>query len=75
MYNSRNKIVEDLPMENTRIWSCSKEGCKGWMRDNFSFETSPVCCLCESEMHSDMRMLPILVNSNHNKANKSGLQM
>ncbi len=61
--NFRKKIEEDLPKENTPIWSCTREGCKGWMRDNFAFETQPVCRLCLSPMVSGMRVLPLLVNS------------
>ncbi|KIL39764.1 hypothetical protein SD70_17790 [Gordoniibacillus kamchatkensis] len=63
-YSFRNKYLEDLPKENVRIWSCTKEGCKGWMRYNFAFEHEPKCCLCLSPMISDMRLLPLLVNSN-----------
>lgn len=62
--NSRNKHLEDLPKENTLIWCCTKEGCKGWMRDNFAFDKKPVCFLCKSPMVNDMRMLPTIVNSN-----------
>jgi hypothetical protein len=65
MYNNfRNKYLEDFPEEITPIWSCTNEGCKGWMRYNFAFEYKPDCCLCLSPMVSDMRMLPLLVNSN-----------
>lgn len=62
--NSRNKHSEELPKENTLIWSCTNDGCKGWMRENFAFENKPVCFLCKSPMVSDMKMLPLLVNSN-----------
>jgi len=75
-FNFRNKYLEDLPTESTQIWSCTKEGCKGWMRDNFAFEYKPDCCLCLSPMVSDMRMLPLLVNSNEDlKAIKKGVQI
>ncbi|MDF2723894.1 MAG: hypothetical protein K0Q59_3569 [Paenibacillus sp.] len=62
--NFRKKDVEDLPKVNTPIWICTNDGCKGWMRDNFAFGNKPHCCLCSSPMVNDMRMLPVLVNSN-----------
>lgn len=74
--NFRKKYVEDFPEENTQIWSCTKEGCKGWMRDNFAFENKPNCCLCLSPMAREMRMLPLLVNTNDDlKAMKKGVQI
>ncbi|MFC5450874.1 cold-shock protein [Paenibacillus aestuarii] len=75
-FSARNKYFEALPVENTQIWSCTKEGCKGWMRDNFTFEYQPVCCLCSSPMVSKMKMLPLLVNSNDElKAIRKSVQM
>jgi hypothetical protein len=61
---SRKKQVEEVPEELTVIWVCTKEGCNGWMRDNFKFETTPVCRLCLSPMVQGTRMLPSLVNCN-----------
>jgi len=75
-FNARSKYFEALPVENTPIWSCTKEGCKGWMRDNFTFDYEPTCCLCSSPMVSDMKMLPLLVNSNEDlKSIKKGIQI
>ncbi|MCD1258571.1 cold-shock protein [Paenibacillus athensensis] len=75
-FNARNKYFETLPVENTPIWLCTKEGCKGWMRDNFTFDYQPVCCLCSSPMASQMKMLPLLVNSNDDlKSIKKGIQI
>jgi hypothetical protein len=46
------------------------------MRDNFSFENKPDCCLCLSPMVRDMRMLPALVNSNDDlKAMRKSMQV
>lgn len=59
----RKKPVEEIPEENTAIWSCTKEGCKGWMRDNFTFEDTPNCPLCSSVMERDTRMLPLIANT------------
>lgn len=61
--NYRKKMFEEVPKEETKIWSCTKEDCNGWMRDNFMFEHNPTCPLCQSAMVSDTRMLPVLVNS------------
>ncbi|UJF36490.1 cold-inducible protein YdjO-related protein [Paenibacillus hexagrammi] len=59
-----------------QIWSCTKEGCKGWMRDNFAFETQPLCCLCSSPMVRNMKLLPQLINSNNDlKALKRGVRI
>ncbi|WP_141334867.1 cold-shock protein [Paenibacillus sp. tmac-D7] len=62
--NFRKKTLEEIPTEQTSIWSCTMDGCKGWMRDNFAFEHEPSCPLCASPMVSDTRMLPSLINSN-----------
>jgi hypothetical protein len=60
----RRKSLEDLPEENTMIWTCQKEGCTGWIRDNFAFEYVPTCHQCLSPMISSVKMLPLLANSN-----------
>ncbi|CAH1227793.1 hypothetical protein PAECIP111891_06171 [Paenibacillus allorhizoplanae] len=65
MYFQR-KSVEDLIQENTKVWACNNEGCKGWIRDNFSFEYVPTCHQCHSPMISSLKMLPIIANSNKN---------
>jgi len=62
MYNSHKK-TEDVPPELIVIWSCSNEGCKGWMRDNFAFSTVPVCPQCQSSMIKSEKMLPPVINS------------
>ncbi|UUZ81011.1 cold-shock protein [Paenibacillus sp. P26] len=60
--NYRKKPLEEVPYENTPIWSCTKEDCKGWMRDNFAFEHEPTCPLCSSPMVRETKMLPQLIN-------------
>jgi hypothetical protein len=62
MYYSRKKL-EDIPQEVTAIWFCTREGCNGWMRDNFAFATLPTCHQCHSPMKSSIRQLPVLVNT------------
>ncbi|WP_371264859.1 cold-shock protein [Paenibacillus sp. BC26] len=63
MYFSRKRPIEDLPNELTAIWSCTKEGCNGWMRNSYSFEDVPTCAQCKSPMINSMKDLPILHNS------------
>lgn len=64
---SRKKSLEEIPEEMTAIWSCTSEGCKGWMRDNFAFENVPTCGICHTPMESGTRMLPALVNTNRDQ--------
>ncbi|CAM3003470.1 cold-shock protein [Paenibacillus sediminis] len=72
----RKKSFEEIPQENTAIWSCTVEGCNGWIRDDFAFEAEPTCGLCNSPMVRDMKQLPVLVNSNPNqKTLKKGVQI
>ncbi|NBD24306.1 cold-shock protein [Paenibacillus glycinis] len=65
MYFSRKRPAEDYPNEMTAIWSCTKEGCNGWMRKNYSFEDVPTCTQCKSPMVHSMKELPILLDSKH----------
>lgn len=75
MYYSRKRL-EDIPQEMTEIWSCTHEGCKGWMRDNFAFAAVPTCPQCHSTMKNSMRELPVLVNTREDqKMLKKGIQI
>lgn len=65
MYYSRKRPLEDFPTEMTAIWSCTKEGCNGWMRNKYSFEEVPTCPQCKSPMISGMKNLPILLDSSY----------
>ena len=56
------RAAEPVEEEETKIWTCTNELCSCWMRDNFSFDESPTCPICRSEMIKDMRMLPALEN-------------
>ncbi|MED4602327.1 cold-shock protein [Paenibacillus validus] len=72
----RKKLLEDIPTENTMIWSCENEDCKGWIRDNFAFECQPICRQCLAPMVSSMKILPLLLNSNIDfKSLKKGVQI
>lgn len=59
----RHKSQEELPEQDTVIWKCTSEGCKGWMRDEFAFEHTPTCSLCSSPMMKTNKMLPQLINT------------
>jgi hypothetical protein len=66
----------DLPKEDTSIWTCTKDGCNVWMRDNFAFEHAPTCRMCLSPMVRSMKVLPLLVNTNIDlKSRKTGIQI
>lgn len=67
MYNSRRKPLLDLPEELTSIWSCIKEECNGWTRDNFVFMAQPTCVLCGAPMEKGERMLSIVANTSPNQ--------
>ncbi|MEJ8545147.1 cold-shock protein [Brevibacillus borstelensis] len=58
MYSKRNQ--EPVVEEETSIWTCSKDGCTCWMRENLTFEKEPTCPICSSSMLRDTRMLPPL---------------
>lgn len=73
---SRKKLLEDIPEELTAIWSCTNEGCNGWMRDNFAFEAVPTCPQCQSQMVKSTKMLPLLINTNQDqKSLKKGVRI
>jgi hypothetical protein len=75
MYH-RAKPAEEIPLQNTAVWTCTSEDCNGWMRDNFAFESEPTCRLCHSPMETGMKMLPLLENSNGNlRARPQGVQI
>ncbi|UJF33454.1 cold-shock protein [Paenibacillus hexagrammi] len=70
---SRKKPMEEVPVENTPIWSCTEDSCKGWIRDNFAFESIPTCPLCSSAMVRSEKLLPVLTNtSTYQKPVKKG---
>jgi hypothetical protein len=74
--NYYKRSLEDIPKEDTAIWTCTQKGCKGWMRDNFAFDSEPACRLCNSPMVREMKVLPQLLNSNGDlKGIKKGTQI
>ncbi|QTN00461.1 cold-shock protein [Sediminibacillus dalangtanensis] len=53
-----NNKKEPAPEVETTIWSCTSEDCSGWMREDFSFEETPKCPLCQSTMEKETKTLP-----------------
>ncbi|SDG92686.1 Cold-inducible protein YdjO [Alteribacillus persepolensis] len=53
-----NQRKEAPPEVETNVWSCTNEGCSGWMRENFTFDNEPRCPLCDSDMKKDIKTLP-----------------
>ncbi|PYI54462.1 cold-inducible protein YdjO-related protein [Paenibacillus flagellatus] len=71
--NKRRRFTEELPLEETEIWSCTNDGCNGWMRDDFAFDHTPTCRLCLSPMTRTMKMVPAIAGpSGGAKPLKSG---
>ncbi|MFD0049555.1 cold-shock protein [Actinomycetes bacterium NPDC127524] len=60
MYKRNN--VEEVPPEETKVWECTSEDCKGWIRDNFTSSDKPSCPLCGSEMKEGTKMLQAINN-------------
>lgn len=57
--------VETIPQQDqdfmpTDTWECSSDSCNGWMRQEFSFQSSPACPLCKAPMKRGARMIPRL---------------
>ena len=52
MYRRNN--TEEIILEETKVWECTSEDCKGWIRDNFTSNDEHKCPLCGSEMNSEL---------------------
>ncbi|UUZ79762.1 cold-shock protein [Paenibacillus sp. P26] len=61
MYYAKSK-AEPVEEVLTAVWSCIRESCMGWIREEFSFEKNPQCPFCQSEMEYTTRKLPLLKN-------------
>ncbi|SDK02531.1 cold-shock protein [Sediminibacillus albus] len=53
-----NNKKEPTPEVETNIWSCTSDDCAGWMREDFTFEETPACPLCQSKMEKGVKTLP-----------------
>ncbi|MGD8189558.1 cold-shock protein [Brevibacillus ginsengisoli] len=63
MYYSK-KNQEPIVEQQTDIWTCSKDNCSCWMREDLSFDKEPTCPMCGSDMLKDTKMLPPLFGGN-----------
>nr|WP_182480679.1 cold-shock protein [Peribacillus asahii] len=61
MLYRRNNAEEVVP-EETKVWECVADDCKGWIRDNFTSSDDQKCPLCGSEMKAGTRMLQAINN-------------
>ncbi len=61
-FGRKNQVEEEIVTKDTKIWCCTAEDCKGWIRDNFKSSDSPLCPLCKSEMESQTKELQVLEN-------------
>jgi hypothetical protein len=56
MFGKRNEEV--VPEVETAIWSCTSDTCNVWMRKDFSFDSEPLCPICQSPMEQGVKELP-----------------
>jgi hypothetical protein len=61
-FGRRNQVEEEIKTEETEIWACSSDDCKGWMRDNFKSEETPKCPLCNADMQKSKKVLQVVDN-------------
>ncbi|MDR5582862.1 cold-shock protein [Paenibacillus larvae] len=61
MYFSK-KQAEPVQEKETSIWTCENENCSCWMRDNFVFDQTPTCPICDSPMIQNTKVLPVVEN-------------
>lgn len=54
-YGKRNQ--EPLAQEQTEVWECTVEDCKGWMRKDFSYDNHQKCPLCGNYMEAGERLI------------------
>lgn len=59
--------VEEVVTDETKIWECVSEDCKGWMRDNFKSSETPSCPLCKSGMTQSSKVLAVINNYSQNQ--------
>ena len=63
MYRRNN--MEEVVLEETKVWECASDTCKGWIRDNFTSNDEHKCPLCGSKMNAGTRMLQAINNPRH----------
>lgn len=58
----RGRHQEEVKLMEAEVWTCTGESCKGWMRQDLSFQQEPACPLCGSEMKLSVRQVPKLID-------------
>jgi hypothetical protein len=56
------KNVEEIKMADTKIWVCTSDTCKCWVRDNFKSKDATICPICNSDMEMTSRELQVIHN-------------
>ncbi len=64
-YSKRNQ--EPPVQEETEIWECTVEECKGWMRKDFSYDSHQKCPLCKSQMEAKKRLIDKIPRNPHKR--------
>jgi hypothetical protein len=59
-FGRRNE--EEIVLEDTKVWECSSDDCKCWVRDNFKSSEVPTCPICKSEMRTTTKNLQVIQN-------------
>ncbi|WP_173916374.1 cold-shock protein [Halobacillus sp. Marseille-Q1614] len=57
------KNQAEIIEEETKIWVCTSDDCKCWMRDNFKSDEQPTCPLCKSEMEATSKVIQVVTNN------------
>lgn len=56
----RRRPEEQVPQEETVIWTCTNDDCSCWSRDDFSSQDKTTCPICNSEMIQGTKVLPVI---------------
>jgi hypothetical protein len=57
---------EEIKLEETKVWECTSDTCKVWIRDNFKSSEIPLCPVCKSEMSQGTKELQVIHNHSKN---------
>ncbi|TVY04353.1 cold-inducible protein YdjO-related protein [Cohnella terricola] len=57
-YGRTKQFAGEIEMVDTSVWACANQGCKCWIREDYSFAENPLCPICESSMVREVRSLP-----------------
>ncbi|HAQ06854.1 MAG TPA: cold-shock protein [Bacillus bacterium] len=60
------KPPEEIITAETKIWECTSEDCKCWVRDNFKSSSVPACPICKSDMEQTTKVLEVVNNHSQN---------